>query len=304
MNCTTSAAWAFDRYCEIRHRLPLDNRMENISKQPISVTNLHQIAADFDVFLFDSFGVLNVGNEPVEGAADRVAELRATGKKVFVLTNAATTPLSRNRDKYQNLGFEFSDQEIISSRYTMNAYLRTCDPEMIWGVAGPEQSEIQELPCRTFSLDRNSLNSCDGVILLSSAEWSEDDQDLLVESLSVNPRTVLVGNPDLVAPRKCALSKEPGYFAHDLTDRLDIQPIFFGKPFSNAFEEAFSRISPLQDRSRVLMIGDTLHTDILGGLAFGCKTALVTDHGLLSGMDINVCVRRSKIVPDYIIPSI
>ncbi len=51
------------------------------------------------------------------------------------------------------------------------------------------------------------------------------------------------------------------------------------------------------------MVGDTLHTDVLGGAAAGLKTVLVTDHGLFSGLNADDFVRRSGIVPDFIIPT-
>ena len=33
---------------------------------------------------------------------------------------------------------------------------------------------------------------------------------------------------------------------------------------------------------RLAMVGDTLHTDVLGGAAAGCRSVLVTDHGLFT----------------------
>ena len=52
------------------------------------------------------------------------------------------------------------------------------------------------------------------------------------------------------------------------------------------------------------MVGDTLHTDVLGGAAYGIKTALVTDHGLFSGYDYAKFIHKTQIVPDFIIPTI
>ena len=52
------------------------------------------------------------------------------------------------------------------------------------------------------------------------------------------------------------------------------------------------------------MVGDTLHTDVLGGAAYGIKTALVTDHGLFSGYDYKKFIEQTQIVPDFIIPTI
>jgi ribonucleotide monophosphatase NagD (HAD superfamily) len=49
------------------------------------------------------------------------------------------------------------------------------------------------------------------------------------------------------------------------------------------------------------MVGDTLHTDILGGAAAGFKTILVTDYGLFRGHPIAPYIAASKIVPDFIV---
>jgi ribonucleotide monophosphatase NagD (HAD superfamily) len=49
------------------------------------------------------------------------------------------------------------------------------------------------------------------------------------------------------------------------------------------------------------MVGDTLHTDVLGGAAAGCRTVLVTDHGLFAGRDTVPFIAASGIVPDFIV---
>ena len=52
------------------------------------------------------------------------------------------------------------------------------------------------------------------------------------------------------------------------------------------------------------MIGDTLHTDILGGQGAGLATILVTDHGILAGRDTAPFIEASGIAPDIILPAI
>jgi glycerol 3-phosphatase-2 len=52
------------------------------------------------------------------------------------------------------------------------------------------------------------------------------------------------------------------------------------------------------------MIGDTLHTDILGGQAAGFGTILVTRHGLFAKHPVETYIRQSGIVPTWIIPTI
>ncbi|GIS17855.1 MAG: hypothetical protein CM15mP119_2590 [Alphaproteobacteria bacterium] len=42
------------------------------------------------------------------------------------------------------------------------------------------------------------------------------------------------------------------------------------------------------------MVGDSLHTDILGGAAAGLGTILITNYGLLRAHDAISCVLRCK----------
>ena len=50
------------------------------------------------------------------------------------------------------------------------------------------------------------------------------------------------------------------------------------------------------------MVGDGLYTDILGGLAAGLGTVLVTDHGLLKGLNWEIRAVQAGIFPDHVVP--
>lgn len=300
MRAEVDAAWAFRRYQEIRDRLPTASFPETSHV----CQNLSEIAPEFDVFIFDSFGVLNVGETAIGGAAECISALRQAGKHVIVLTNAASLPLSANVGKYAAFGFDFAEAEIASSRAVLAAALASYGDGLQWAVAAPQSSVIDELPCGTLPLDDTALETADGFILLSSSGWTEARQNALEAGLRKRPRPVLVGNPDLVAPREGGFTREPGSYAHALQDALGMTPVFFGKPYANAFEMAVSRLGDSVARSRIVMIGDTLHTDILGGAAAGMKTALVTAHGVMRGMDVDACINEAAIRPDFIMPSI
>ncbi|HHK74520.1 MAG TPA: HAD-IIA family hydrolase [Rhizobiales bacterium] len=299
------AAWSFARYEQIRHRLPRA-QFPRISRK---ADNLAALMEDFDVFLLDAFGVLNVGESAIPGAPERIRQLREKGKTLFVLTNAATLSSRKGPEKYRKFGFQFSLNEIISSRDLLISALADYPAGMIWGVAAPPVSNIEELAPGTALLSKESrvFDEADGFIFLSSQDWSFDLQDRMAQALKTRARPLLVGNPDLVAPRENGLSREPGHFAHEIADKTGISPLFYGKPFANAFEEARKRLYAQGitcPPERIAMVGDTLHTDILGGAAAGIKTILVTAHGLYKGQDITPYLDTSKIIPDYIIPEI
>lgn len=289
--------WAFARYEGVRAALPV----AKTARTSVYVDHLGDVADLFDVFLLDAFGVLNVGETVIPGAVERISVLQDAGKTVLVVTNSASHPADVALAKYRRLGFDFALNDVVSSRDALAVALRAQPPRQ-WGVMAIDGSELGQLPMTCHRLDETfeSFNRAEGFILLGAGQWSVAQQDFLVAALRANPRPVLVGNPDIVAPREGALSLEPGNFAHDVQARTGLAPVFYGKPFANVYDLALSRISPDIPKSRIVMVGDTLHTDVLGGAAAGLKTLLVLNHGLFAGREIGPFIEQSGLVPDYI----
>lgn len=292
---------AFDRYEEIRHRLPT----APLAGDETHIAGLHELADQVDVFVFDAFGVLNVGERPIPGAHARVRQLREMGKQVLVLTNAASFTRGQTQAKFARLGFEFAPSEIISSRDVCETHLFPVNPKGQWGVIAPPGFTPDDLMVDAIALqdDLRDYDHVQAFLMLSAADWNTDRQALLHDSLRRYPRPLVVANPDLVAPREDGLSLEPGYFAHDLQDRLGVQVVFHGKPFASVYETVEKRV-PNIELKRIAMVGDTLHTDVLGARARGWSAALVTDHGLFAGLDVQKFIDISGISPDWITPSI
>lgn len=298
---THDAGWAVQQYEAVRHLLP----DADMPSKPVRAEHLGEIAHHFDVFLLDAFGVLNVGNSAISGAAECVKQLQDIGKRVLVLTNGARHPAEQALEKFLRFGFDFVMSDIVSSRDALTNALKNRPQSGFWGAMCAKNSQMEtfDIPWRRLEGDPSVYDAACGFLLVSSAEWSDAQQALLQESLTKSPRPILVGNPDIVAPREYGFSLEPGYYAYSLIRQLDLEVQLFGKPFDNIFDLAFSRIGQV-DPARVVMIGDTLHTDVLGGAAYGVQTALVTDHGLFSNADYRAFIAQTNIVSDYIMPSI
>jgi len=291
--------WAFAQYERVRERLP----QAAASGAAKRVANLGDLADEFDVFLLDAFGVLNVGDTPIAGAPEQIAALQAAGKRVMVLTNGASFPASVSLAKYRRFGFEFAAEDVISSRDILVAALAAY-PAMKWAAMAPKGAQLETLGTDAVFLADNPdvYDNVEGFMFIGSGEWTETQQTMLVKSLQNNPRPLLVGNPDLVAPREDGLTLEPGWYAHEIARQTGIDPQFSGKPFAGIFSEAKRRFGNVPNH-RVLMVGDTLHTDILGGAAAGVKTALIEDHGLFAGRDTAPFIKQSGISPDFIAPT-
>jgi len=290
------AAWALRRYEEVRHRLP----GARFPVRTREAGNLGDLLGEIDVFVLDGYGVLNVGTGAVPGAVARMADLRAAGKRLFVLTNGATYSHALTVQRYARLGYDFAPAEVISSRDALARGLAG-RAGLRWGFAATSESAVTELAPAGFLLgdDQADHEAAEGFVLLSTGDWNARRHALMAASLARAPRPVLVGNPDLVAPREDGLSLEPGSHAHDLADQTWVEPEFFGKPFGNAFALVAERIGPGVPAERIAMVGDSPHTDILGGAAMGWRTVLVRGHGLVQGMSRAEIEGLSDIRPDF-----
>lgn len=290
---------AFEAYISVRHRLP----QAGFGSTWQTASTLETITAPYDLILFDAYGVLNVGETPIPGARERIAALREAGKTVMVVSNSAGYPKARMMERYARLGFDFAPCEVITSREALLAHLGGAARRR-WGMMLHPASgncDLEGIEARFLADDRAIYDAVEGFLLIGSDGWTEARQAMLEASLRAHPRPVLVGNPDIVAPREGGLSREPGHFAHRLADETGVEVRFFGKPFREIYDAALSRHRPPPAPERVLMVGDTLHTDVLGGRQMGFATALVMDYGLLAGLDAGEAIHRSGILPDYVI---
>lgn len=289
---------AFTAYENVRHRLPEVMRQAGCLRLP----HLEAVADDIDVFLLDAFGVLNIGDTAIDGVPERVGRLQRAGKRVMVVSNAAGYPHADLMSKYARLGYDFAPDDVITSRKaTLHAV--ASEPARKWGLMATQslgRADLEGLDVTYLAEDPKAYDAAEAFLMLGSAVWTEARQTLLEETLRQNPRPVYVGNPDIVAPRETGFSIEPGCFAHRLADATGVAPVFFGKPFGNIFDLAFARLGQF-DPSRTLMVGDSLHTDILGGQAAGLKTALIAGYGFFAGHDVGPSITASGIQPDYIL---
>lgn len=291
---TTEAAFA--RYERLRPVLP-QAQFPETSREGAT---LEDTMDDYDAYILDAFGVLNRGEAPIPGAVERIAQLRAAGKRLVVLTNAASYTRVGVLAKYHRLGFDFTLDEVVSSRDVAFAHL----PEVhgVWAAITAKEDDLSDLPVGHFAADLlaqpEMLTTAAGFLFLSAARWTNEDTARLQRALQFQPRPVVIANPDLVAPREDGLSLEPGWYAQDIAadHGAPLSLSMFGKPYRNAFDAALQRL-PGIPRQRIAMVGDTLHTDVLGGAAAGLGTILIEVHGLFRGLSPTPFIEQSGLRP-------
>lgn len=265
------------------------------------VAGLREILDGFDAVIFDNFGVLSLGGPAIPQGAAALMAVRAAGKPLRILTNDGAKGIDAMLAGHRGRGYEFKGEEIVPGYRLLGAALDAHPIDRPWGVIGLAPLPEEELTHRMIPLTGRGidrLGEVGGVVLLDAGEWRETDQDRLVGAMALDPRPVIVCNPDLTAPYPEDLSIEPGWSAHLLADATGAAPVFLGKPFPDIYDIALRDLGGIP-RERIIAVGDTPHTDVLGAHAAGVKSLLV-ETGFTRGQNAVALMEEAEIMSDFI----
>lgn len=239
---------------------------------PIPATSLQELASTYEAFLLDSYGVLNRAEEPIRWAAEGVEWLKSQGKKVRVLTNNAALSEEDNRALLCSLGIPLEPGEVICS-----GSLLAREKDKL-GITGPVF--YMGLPSGREYLRQAGLSTTDKssetkVVVLASSRGYRMRRIAEAHRILEQPGSLLVVlNPDAVAPRpNGVMARVSGVTARSLARGTGCKLALLGKPFGEIYGLALDRLGVSSDK--VVAIGDTLATDILGARHAGISSALV-----------------------------
>ena len=288
---------------------PVNNSQKPPQTSPQRIGGIVEIMDQFELIMLDSYGVLCRGLTPIDGAVEVMAELRRAGKKFCVVSNDTMTNRRVAVEKYVERGFDFCDGEIVTSLDITESWLQTLENREEWAYIAPVVHPSADLLKGMTNL--NALNGLipegiKGILFLAGSTWNAQLQANLERSAQGRQFSLAIGNPDMGAPTasgdRIHLYATPGYFADRLVAATGqtATPLLFGKPGLAIFREV-ARQHGVTEPSKVLMVGDTLYTDILGGNAMGFKTLLL-ECGVYRDGNVDEIIAGAGIVPDFVAP--
>lgn len=270
------------------------------------------LARRYDVIFFDAFGVLKKSGGVIPGVLEVLAWLRSQAS-VFVLTNDASRSPRALGEVYTHAqhGPLVPESHVISSGLLAKDFLRGRFKSGRVAYLGKPASafyiEAAGLEAVPVS-ECKSLSDIRALVLLDDEgfDWFRD-VNRVVNLLRTANVPVVVANPDLTYPvggDEVALAV--GSLAGMIQNVLKRTFIRFGKPDSMMFSHAFACAHELREhltKDRVLMVGDTLHTDILGANTFGIDSALVLS-GVTRKEQAALEIATTGIIPTYVCESV
>ena len=246
---------------------------------PLAIGGLSEIGDRYAAAIVDMWGVLHDGVTAFPAALDCLERLRAAGKRVAILSNAprrAEAVAARNRE----LGIEARHFDVLHSsgeatwRHLKErddswyaALGRACyhlGPERDWGLReGLGLDVVEDVEAADFLLNTGAYEP----------EDRPEDFDPVLRPARSRDLPMVCANPDLVVVRGGKREICAGAIAQRY-EALGGLVRYHGKPHPDVFETCLAHLGAT--RREVLVIGDSLGTDIAGAAAAGLDSLLVT----------------------------
>ena len=256
------------------------------------MTEFKSLLENYKMFFFDAYGVIKNYKGLIPGIEKTFEWLNENQKPYFIITNdASRSPELLASSYYKNGLHHITSDKIISSGMLAKEFLDLKVKKGLVAYLGTEDSAhyiehpgLETLPLQQMNED--NIKDITALVLLDDEgfDWM-DGLNKAVNLLRRRTIPAIIANPDGAYPMS---KKDVGiaigglaYMVEKITGRKFIR---FGKPDSQIFMFALEYINQYRQvitKKDILMIGDTLHTDILGGNKFGLDTALVLTGNLL-----------------------
>lgn len=272
------------------------------------------IAKDYKVIMLDSYGVVKNHKGLIEGVQKTIDWIKKEDKIFRLLTNDASRSRQQQKDSLAKLGLPNIElHEIITSGMMAKHFLKQKITDGKIAYLGTEnsaeyilQSGLQHIPVR--DVDLNNLDEIAAFVFLDDEgfDWNTDINKT-VNILRKKTMPVILANSDKFYPvSHNDVAVATGGIAKLVESMLNRKFIHFGKPDSQMFMYAYERLNGELgsiDKKDILMVGDTLETDILGGNKFGVKTMLVLS-GNTREDKAQLLIQSKGIIPDFICKSV
>lgn len=242
--------------------------------------------------LIDMDGVIYRGSEVMPGAVDFINELRNRGIPFLFLTNNSQRTRRDVAIKLQRLGFAVEERHIFTCAIATARFLARQKSGGTASVIG-EGGLLQALHANGYAIvDQDP----DYVVVGEGRTLSMEIMENAV-NLVLGGARLIATNLDPNCPTSTGTRPGCGATVAMLEAATGAKAFSVGKPSPVMMREAANELG-MHSRD-LIMIGDTMDTDILGGVMIGFQTVLV-----LTGVTRREDIGRFAYRSDLVVPSI
>ncbi len=243
-------------------------------------------------FLIDMDGVLYRGSQLIPGADRFIAQLQQRNIPFVFLTNNSQRTCRDVVTRLQRMGIDIREQDVFTCAMATARFLARQKPNGTACVIG-EGGLLQALHHNGYSIVDHDP---DYVVVGEGRSFTMEQIEAAVRMI-VNGAKLIATNLDPNCPTQHGLRPGCGAIVAMLETATGLKAFSVGKPSPIMMREA--RMELGLRTGQTTMIGDTMETDILGGVQMGARSVLV-----LSGSTRREELPRYAYQPDLIVESI
>ena len=243
-------------------------------------------------FLIDMDGVIYRSHQLIPGAAEFIANLRRSRIPFMFLTNNSQRTRRDVAMKLSRMGVPVEDRHIFTCAMATARFLASQKPGGTAFVIG-EGGLLNALHSNGYAIvDRAPDYVVVGEGRTLSFEMLEQAVQMVLDGAKL-----IATNLDPNCPTNAGTRPDCGAIVSLIEKATGIQAFSVGKPSPVMMRQARKELG--MATSETIMIGDTMETDILGGVQMGYRTILV-----LSGGSSREDLTKYAYQPDFVIDSV
>lgn len=275
------------------------------------LSSLLDIIDQYDGFLLDLWGVIHDGQSLYPGVRQTFARLKEQNKQVILLSNAPRRA-ARAQETLASLGIAHTMYDhVITSGEAVYGYLNQArDFGTNYYYIGPDKDLDILDGLKRYS--RSGLATSQFILNVGFFRDEDplSDYEKTLQSARMLGLPMICANPDRIVVRRNGEVLPCAGLLAERYEELGGKVLWFGKPYREVYHLCLKRFVELTPE-RILAVGDSLHTDILGANQTGIASALVTGgilkEKLVTKTGINEAALMELITetgarPDYLVP--
>ncbi|MBA3765034.1 MAG: TIGR01458 family HAD-type hydrolase [Actinobacteria bacterium] len=223
---------------------------------------------DVDALLLDIDGVLVTSWQPLPGAIDAIASLRAHEVPFRLITNTTTHTRAELTDTLRESGFDFVSDEIVTAVSATAAHLRSHHPGAKVFVLSDGDPRADLAGVEIVDVDDAEVvvlgGGCD--------DFSYDAMNRVFRRLNEGAAFVAM-HRNVYWRTSDGLQLDGGAFVAALETASGVSPVVCGKPSAAYFGAALGLVGVAPGRAA--MVGDDVVNDVSGAQAAGLTGVLV-----------------------------
>ncbi|HSM67088.1 MAG TPA: HAD-IIA family hydrolase [Ilumatobacteraceae bacterium] len=232
--------------------------------------------ATITTVLCDLDGVVWLAHRPIDGSAEAVAELRASGRRVLFVTNNSAPTRSEHEAALQAVGIP-AVGDIVSSAMAAGRLVGEGDRVLVSGGPGVVEAVEEAGATAVVNDGRVDPDGFDAVVVGLHRDFDFDR--LAVASAAVRAGARLIGtNTDSTYPTTDGLRPGGGAILAAVATAAGVEPVVGGKPhrpMADLIADLIATDGSVVDSSTTVMVGDRPETDGAFAARLGCRFALV-----------------------------